>query len=193
MRFNILSRHAAYAAPVNRAVYDQMASTKHVVARRLMKVQRESIEELWKRANASGSARRGLPDRCDPNWFRQTFLNGGGKGRTTNDEIWDLVHRFNMYDPLTLIFAVPHLAWLFFDPYSPSPPLVPSADPVRIVGFNSEQSGLRLPSELAAFLEDGLMSGMTLGVESFGARKDSDDQLDLSPQTKEKHPGALAA
>ena len=86
MRFNILSRHAAYAAPVNRAVYDHMAATKHVVAHRLMKVQRESIEELWKRANAVGSARRGLPDRCDPLWFRQTFLNGSGKGRSSNDD-----------------------------------------------------------------------------------------------------------
>ena len=58
----------AYAAPIPRDIYDKMAETRHPVARRLMQVQRESIEELWVRANASGTARRGLPDRCA--WLR---------------------------------------------------------------------------------------------------------------------------
>ena len=92
----IVSRHAAYACPMPRSIYDDMASTGHSVGMRLRDTQRGSIESLWKRACAEGSDRLGLPGRCDKQWFRQTFLNDKGSGRTGGDSVWDLVVSFMM-------------------------------------------------------------------------------------------------
>jgi len=164
IRFNVLTRLAAYAAPVSRSVYDQMAASGHPVANRLFQVQRTSIEDLWTRACATGEARRGLPDRCDSQWFRQNFLGGAGRDRIGNDSVWDLVERFQMYDPLTVVLAVPHLAWIFFDPCYPVPPLVSSADPVNVVGYSSRLNGLRRPKELSEFLVSQLMTGVKLNA-----------------------------
>jgi hypothetical protein len=127
-------------------------------------VQRTSIEDLWTRACATGEARRGLPDRCDSQWFRQNFLGGAGRDRIGNDSVWDLVERFQMYVPLTVVLAVPHLAWIFFDPCYPVPPLVSSADPVNVVGYSSRLNGLRRPKELSEFLVSQLMTGVKLNA-----------------------------
>lgn len=102
------------AAAVPRSIYDAMHATGSPIAARLFTEQKTSIEELWKRCNASGAGRQGLPNRCDKAWFCKTFLKGQGLDRRGNESIWDLVEQFNMYDVLALVFAVPSLAWRFF-------------------------------------------------------------------------------
>lgn len=79
----VLTRWTAYAAPVPRSVYEDMAATKHPVAHRLLHVQRAKIEGLWRRAAPPpGDARRGdLPARCNKDWFCTTFLGGLGQVR----------------------------------------------------------------------------------------------------------------
>ena len=66
----ILSRTAAYSAPVPAFIYDELASIEHPIALRLRATQVGAIEALWARAALpSGHAdRRGLPDRCDRKW-----------------------------------------------------------------------------------------------------------------------------
>ena len=66
--------------------------------------------------NAVGAARQGLPNRCNKAWYCKTFLKGNGMDRGGDDSIWDLVEQFNMYDVLALVYAVPSLAWRFFNP-----------------------------------------------------------------------------
>ena len=92
----IVSRHAAYACPMPRSIYDDMAATGHPIGLRLRDTQRDLIESLWKRACATGADRLGLPARCDKQWFQTTFLQQRGSDRTIDDSIWDLVSSFMM-------------------------------------------------------------------------------------------------
>jgi len=111
----VLSRHAAYACPMPRDVYDDLSWTGHPIGQRLQSTQRASIEGLWKRAAASDPEKRmGLPARCDKPWFCNTFCAGKGGDRTEDDSVWDLVVSFNMYDPLALMACVPDLRRRFF-------------------------------------------------------------------------------
>lgn len=48
----ILSRFAAYAAPLPRSLYDDLAATGSPIGRHLQHAQRTSIEQLWRRACA---------------------------------------------------------------------------------------------------------------------------------------------
>jgi hypothetical protein len=59
----VVSRAAAYACPVPRALYDDLASTGHAVGVRIRDAQREAIARLWRRAHASGADRAHLPER----------------------------------------------------------------------------------------------------------------------------------
>ena len=183
LRLTILTRFAAYAAPVARSVYDSMAETGSPVATRLKRVQRSSIEDLWKRSCGTGTEqRRGLPDRCDRTWFCNTFCNGEGTARTRDDSIWDLVSRFNVYDPLTLLAAVPHLAWVFFAPEAPLPPVVGGCDPVRVIGLSESESGLKFPPErLMRFLTEALYGGIKLSNTRW------------EPRARVKHLSALSS
>ena len=70
----ILSRYAAYACPVPRDIYDDMAWTGHPIGLRLQTTQRQSIEGLWQRAACEDEEKRmGLPKRCNKEWFCSLF------------------------------------------------------------------------------------------------------------------------
>ncbi|KAH8058143.1 hypothetical protein JL720_14054 [Aureococcus anophagefferens] len=104
------------ACPVPRRVYDDIAATGSPIGVRLQAAQRTSITALWRRTHASGAERLGLPERCGPAWFLDTFCGGAGGGRGVEDEVWDLVRSFNMYDAVALIAASPRLRREHFDP-----------------------------------------------------------------------------
>jgi inosine-uridine nucleoside N-ribohydrolase len=74
----VLARHAAYASPMPREIYDHMAHTGSPIAVRLRTAQRTSMEALWTRTAApvGDHARMGLPPRCDRAWFQDTFCSG---------------------------------------------------------------------------------------------------------------------
>ena len=111
----IVTRFCAYAAPLPRSIYDDMAATGSPIGVHLQGAQRRSIEQLWRRACApeGSDARSGLPARCDKAWFISTFCGGQGEQRTGSDSIWDLIVSFNMYDPIALVVAIPALAHTF--------------------------------------------------------------------------------
>lgn len=94
----IVSRFCANQCQLPRKIYDDMAATGSSIGKHLKDSQASSIEQLWKRANAEGDARTGLPTRCDRAWFCDTFCGGAGKERDGGKAIWDLVASFNMYE-----------------------------------------------------------------------------------------------
>lgn len=114
----ILTRAAAYACKVPRSFYDELAATGHPVGIKLRDSQQGSIESLWQRACLpdDDEGRAKLPNRCNKEWFCNTFCGGHGKDRTGADSIWDLIQSFNLYDPMTLIAAVPELRERFYEP-----------------------------------------------------------------------------
>ena len=74
----VVSRSAAYACPVPRTLYDELAATGHPVGVRVRDAQREAIARLWRRAHATTPAGRAhLPERCDPRATR--FVTDAGK------------------------------------------------------------------------------------------------------------------
>lgn len=114
----ILTRAAAYACKVPRSFYDELASTGHPVGIKLRDSQQGSIEALWQKVclPVGHEGRAKMPERLNRDWFCDTFCAGKGKDRTGEDSIWDLIQSFNLYDPMTLIAAVPELRERFYDP-----------------------------------------------------------------------------
>jgi hypothetical protein len=153
----VLSRYAALAAPVPRQLYDHMADTKHEVGVRLHKMQKEAITGLWRRTHLPMTdPERELPERCDPQWFRKQFLGGAGDGLGKNDEIWPLVQHFMLYDPLTMIAAIPELRERFFNPTA----VQVNGTTHQIIGVDAVNHGVRDPKELVKFLSESLLEAL---------------------------------
>lgn len=153
----VLSRFSALAAPVPRIVYDCMADTGHPVGMRLRDMQKDAITALWKRTHLPMSdPERELPERCSPDWFRKQFLDGRGQGLGPNDEIWELVRHFMLYDPLTLIAAVPELRERFFNPVQ----IEVNGTTHTIIGVDSTNHNVRNPKELVEFLASSLLEAL---------------------------------
>ncbi|MFC1623390.1 hypothetical protein ACFL2R_01250 [Patescibacteria group bacterium] len=156
----VLSRYAAAQAKVPRALYDDMADTGHPVGIRLRDAQKKAIEELWRRVNLpdGDAGRLGLPGRCDSVWFLKAFCMGkcyvkGG--------IWELIDGFMLYDPCTLIAAMPGLREYFFSPY------VHEMDGVEhfIIGLSDEHHGLSKSKELSKYLHYALVESLHMSMQ----------------------------
>lgn len=159
----IVSRTVAYACPVPRQIYDDLAQSGSPIGWRLRNAQRASIESLWKRAASSDPATRmGLPLRCDKEWFKKTFCAGdvGVDIRGPNDPIWDMVKSFNMYDSIALIAAIPLVRKGVFSP------IVHKVDETEhlIIGASSEEIGIApdQAKECINFLHHAYQVGISL-------------------------------
>lgn len=162
-----VTRHAAVAAKVERSVYDEMAATGHPVGVRLLEAQKKAIEELWRRAclPADDAARQGLPARCDRKWFCDTFCGGEGAGRKAEESIWDLIKTFNLYDPSTLVAAIPNLREHFFAPF------VVEVHGVEhlVIGVSAQRHNVSDPKGLAAFMKEMLVESLRTSVAAQAA------------------------
>jgi len=154
-----LSRHAAYASPVPRRIYDEMCEhTTNPIAQRLRAAQKASIEKLWQRANAEDPiARQGLPARCSKEWFCETFCKGLGMELNGEDSIWPFVVSFNMYDPMALLACVPKYHEDFFDPIE----FQVNGTTHLVIGVSSQLHGVApgREKELQKFMVRGFNSG----------------------------------
>jgi len=165
----IVSRYAAYTCQLPRSIYDDMAETGSHVGKHLRNVQAQSIEQLWRRANApeGSELRAGLPMRCDKAWFCKTFCGGDGLDRTGDDSIWDLIQGFNMYDPVALIAAIPKLSYFFdFTEHELN------GATHRIIGVSNEQTGVKDGQKLRSFLYKGFMDGIQGEIVKEQQRRD---------------------
>ena len=157
----VVSRFTANACQMPRSIYDKMAEKdaqgrESQIGVRLQKSQAISIEQLWRRANATGDERQGLPARCTPEWFCNTFCAGKGMERDGSQSIWDLIVGFNVYDPIALVAAVPSLARRFFT----FEEVEVSGVRHSLAGTTKEQTGLKSASELQDFLVDAFIDGI---------------------------------
>lgn len=163
----ILTRAAAYACKVPRSFYDELAATGHPVGIKLRNSQQGSIESLWQRAclPADDEGRAKLPNRCDKDWFCNTFCGGKGKDRTGADSIWDVIQSFNLYDPMTLIAAVPELRERFYDPT-----VVKVGETEHLViGVCDAVSGVKDAEALAQYMLKRCLLSLTCSLEELPA------------------------
>lgn len=163
----ILTREAAYAAPVPRDLYDRMAATGHPVGVKLQRTQRHAIQDVWVRANLAGDdpRRNKLPERCNKEWFCNTFCAGQGLERNGDDDIWDLIQSFQLYDPMTLIAAVPELAERFFDP------TIVTVNGVEhsVIGVSKAKNGVKDPAGLSTFMIECFITSLVANTDKAGA------------------------
>ncbi len=115
----IVTREAAYRAAVPRTFYEDMAQSGHVVGQYLKDVQKHALNTLW-----DGIDQGRIPQ-LDKHWFFNTFIAreiGQGDAAAwaarnhTFDDIWEQVVRLNLYDPITLLAAVPESVQMLFRP-----------------------------------------------------------------------------
>jgi len=141
----VLTRHAAYACPIEKELYSEMAASGHPMAVRLYKEQKNSILGLWKRAASplGSPKRKELPDRCDKAWFLSTFTGGDGEECGAEDDIWPYVKHFMMYDPLACLVGIDKFADLF-----DFTELSVNGCVHKVVGFDKDNHGLKEPSKI---------------------------------------------
>jgi hypothetical protein len=92
-----LPKQSRYACPVPREIYDSLGAVGHPVGVRLHHVQRQTIEQLWRRACSAPASpqRAGLPERCDRSWFLGVFCGGvAAPDVQGTDSVWELVQNF---------------------------------------------------------------------------------------------------
>lgn len=191
----ILTRFAAGACQVPRSFYDDLAATGHPVGVKLRKSQQASIEALWRRANlpAGDEGREKLPDRCTKEWFCNTFCGGKGKDRTGSDSIWDCIVSFNLYDPMTLVAAVPELRNRFFNPAV----VTVEVDKVKvehlIIGVCPEVNGIKDAKALADYMVSHCMDSLRLSLTDKHEAAKSDRLVTANAEVPTPPPKSVVA
>jgi len=146
----ILMREAAYGCQMPFSMYDQLKSTNNPIGANLWNRQQPSIKALWQAANApEGSPIRGkVPNRCDRNWFVKTFCAGKDPEISGDDDVWSFVDKFQLYDPMNVIAAIPLLRDRFYDSI-----LVDVRGKThQVIGLTAECNGIRDEKNLRSFI-----------------------------------------
>lgn len=147
-----VSRYAAYAAKLDRELFEEMGSTGHPIGVWLQSVARKVFESLWERANLPlDNPSRALPERCDAKWFVDSFREG--KDPLLNN-VWKSVRKVCTYDPLAMLTCSPTLLEEFFEPVEISVNGVKS----NVIGLSKDKPGLKKPKILTDFLHDRILA-----------------------------------
>lgn len=169
----IISREAAYACKIPRKHYENLAATGHLVGIKLRLFHKRILDALWRRSNypIGDERREGLPARCTRDWFLQSFCNGEGSDRKGEDGIWDLVTHDYLYDPIALIACVPSLRSRFFAPEA----VVVKGTTHLVIGVSPTKRGIVDPDDLAGYLMENILKGLSHGEPSqLAAHRESD-------------------
>lgn len=151
-----VSRFCAYASQLPRQVFDDIQNTGHCLGYYLFNVAQTGFQLLWNRANLPlGDESRSLPDRCDRQWFLDTFCDGI---KVTDDKnIWPYIKKISAYDPLALIACSSKLSRKFFVPQEIKVGEVNH----QVIGLSKDDSGVRDARSLVQFVRDGLIEALT--------------------------------
>ncbi|HPV70820.1 MAG TPA: nucleoside hydrolase [Candidatus Magasanikbacteria bacterium] len=146
----VIMRSACYAAQFDIHLYDKFAATNHNVGRALKKRQKDSLQQLWQAAlSPEGSPVRGkLPMSRDRKWFTDVFCDKQDPGIGLEDEIWPFVGKYNQYDPMAVIAALPELREHFFESIK-----VVVGDAIHLViGLSPQTTGIKNKESLVSFM-----------------------------------------
>jgi hypothetical protein len=145
----IVTRNAAKAAAFPASFYEDLADTGHPVGIRLATIQAQAIQSLWEQCHVARERPWGPANNPrTPQWFRNTFCNGGGQELTSDDSIWPAVTHLAQYDSLAVIASVPSLRDRFFQPTK----IRERGTVHRIIGATAEDHGVRNAADLREFI-----------------------------------------
>ncbi|MCA9064378.1 MAG: nucleoside hydrolase, partial [Planctomycetaceae bacterium] len=173
----VVTKEAAYAAAAPRDFYDDIGDTGHPIGISLKDQQMRAMQHLWEGIHAGR-----LPPALTPKWFFTTFtdvdletsagqavFDTAGKNALSFGEIWRLVTKFNLYDPLALLAATPGVDELLFRPQVPEGVVTN----VRVLGMNEIRDAVLVSNLFGALALESLNSVLPLKTRT-------DDQ---TPQT----------
>ena len=148
----VVMREAAYGAQFPFSTYDRFAATGNPVGSNLLNRQRPAINMLWRGANApAGASIRGkLPVSRNRQWFVNVFCDGVDPGVGPDDDVWGFTAKYNQYDTLAVIAAVPELRYRFFNHVAVN---VKDTDHL-VIGLTKSQNGIQDGQELCRFVSD---------------------------------------
>jgi len=146
----VVMREAAYNCQVPFSMYDEMEKTNNPIGACLKNRQQPSLEKLWQAACSPPNAKiRGtLPNDRNRQWFVNVFCDGQDPGISDTEEIWPHTGRFNLYDPINLVAAVPCLQEMFFDPTCVEVNNIEH----MVIGISKTKHGIKTPDTLRDFL-----------------------------------------
>jgi len=155
----ITTRNTAYACQIPFSIYDEMEKTGNPVGKCLKDRQKPSLEALWTAACApeDASIRGTLPPRCNREWFIDTFCDSKDPGDNIH-EIWPYTGKFNLYDPMNLLVAVPELRKEYFQATEVSV----LGTRHLIVGVSPKNNGIKNVDLLREFIVNTELSGLTI-------------------------------
>jgi len=150
----IFTRHAAAAAKMDPKLYNTMAETGNLVAKRLNNSQEFDLNLLWKRSCSDDpEIRSGLPGRCDRAWFSKQFCGGNVPDNLTgNDNVWPFVNGLTVSDVGAAIASIPYLRETLFSGLKIGNNL--------IIGSDEDNSGIPNPDNYLFILKSILLNGM---------------------------------
>lgn len=147
----ITTRHAAAAAQVPFSLYDTLAQYPCPIGPSLRERQFPSIRLLWKRANspANSDERGPLPPNRDRQWFTNVFCSGEVPANISgDDDIVPFLGKFNLYDPINVLAAIPQLREQLFNPVR----VDVQGTTHRIIGLNEQLNGVARPTQVTQLL-----------------------------------------
>ena len=150
----ILTRNAVYACKIPKQFCVTLASKQNPISLRFNKCLSDMMNSMWRASNLppNHEDREGLPNRCDRDWFLNTFSDGVDNDLSAEDDIYDYVYTFNLYDPMALIASVDELCDKFYIPRIIEIKNIPH----KIIGVSPKETNIRDVSELREYLVDSI-------------------------------------
>lgn len=173
---HLVSRHAAAATSLPKALFDQMEQTGNPIGAWIKDAEQKGLASLFLRCRLPiRDPRRGeLPDRCDEAWFRSNFCSGNDTSKITIpieegenyfnilddadfiNNVWEKIGAIPPGDPLALIVCSPALVERFFTP------TMYEVNGVRhmVYGVSKDQRGIKDAEGLKNFLSEKLLEAL---------------------------------
>ena len=158
----VVTREVAYNAQIPFSVYDKMEVTGNPIGACLKGRQMPALQKIFEAAcSAPGSEIRGtLPNDRDRLWFVNVFCGGVDPSIADGDDVWPFVDKFNLYDVMTVVAAVPSLQKRFFAPTQ----VDVHGTPHLVIGVSKEHHGIRDSEDLRQFLIKNEVAALKAGV-----------------------------
>jgi hypothetical protein len=155
----VVSRHAASACKIPKAVYDDLAALGHPEGVRLRDMQRAALLDIWHQLHLPPeSADRSFNKQLTVDWFRSFFLGGDGTHLTREDDPWSLVKDLAVYDAVTVLAAIPRLRNCLFEPVEVSIEGVAHC----LIGVSKTQNGLKNPDAVRELLVEAAYEALII-------------------------------
>jgi len=159
----VFSRHVCRACSVPRRLFDVLGSHGGSLGAKMLEMQQLSIKRLWRAVRNDVSDRRGLPARCDQKWFFEEFVVTNPPADLDHEDIWPFVGCFNLFIPLQLIMALPHVYNRVFQGTN----LTVRGVQHTVVGLVRESPGVKDSHAVRALLLQCLFMGARLNASEF--------------------------